>query len=109
MDSRRPEVLNGFTYGVESPFGTLFITLNEDKTGCPFELFLNIGKRGSEAAAHAEAIGRLCTLLLRLPSKVTEVQRIRNIIQHLNGIGGNHSIPDSVAHALTLYLKDKQF
>ena len=108
METDRPEILNGCTYRVHSPFGAVFVTLNEDRKGYPFELFLNTGKRGSDIAAEAEAIGRLCTLLLQLPSAVPEVQRIQNIIRHLNGIGGSRSIPDTVAVALSLYLQDKR-
>ena len=115
---QRPEVLNGRTIKVPSPFGTVFVTLNEDGQGRPFEIFLNIGKCGSDIAADAEAIGRLCSLLLRLPSGVPEQQRIQFMAQHLTGIGGSRdigiangrirSVPDAVAHALRLYLEQKE-
>lgn len=115
--SERPEILNGRTFRVRSPFGTVFVTLNENQKGYPFELFLNIGKSGSDIAADAEAIGRLCTLLLRIPSAVTEQERIQSIIKHLMGIGGSRdacdgdrrirSMPDAVAFALTLYLRER--
>ena len=110
----RPEILPGRTIRVRSPFGTVYVTLNENCDGSPFELFLNTGKCGSDLAAHAEAIGRLCSLLLCLPSPVSEVQRIESIIKNLSGIGGSktfdnggekvRSVPDAVAFALTQYL-----
>jgi ribonucleoside-diphosphate reductase alpha chain len=107
MDARhRPEILTGRTIRVRSPFGTVYVTLNE-KNGSPSEIFLNTGKCGSDLAAHAEAIGRLCSLLLCLPSPVSEVQRIQAIIENLKGIGGSknaenvRSIPDAVAFALS--------
>jgi ribonucleoside-diphosphate reductase alpha chain len=108
----RPEILHGRTYQVESPFGIVFVTLNEDSEGHPFELFLKIGKCGSDVAADAEAIARLCSLLLRLPSPVSEQQRIRFVIKHLKEIGGSHrhdshavrSVPDAIARALSQYL-----
>jgi hypothetical protein len=113
----RPEVLAGRTIRVRSPFGTVYVTLNEDRNGMPFEVFVNTGKCGSDVAADAEAIGRLCSLLLCLPSSVSEAERIRWIIDNLNGIGGSknvltgerpiRSIPDALAFALSQYLSSR--
>ena len=109
---KRPEILNGRTIRVQSLFGTVYVTLNE-RDGSPSEIFLNTGKCGSDLAAHAEAIGRLCSLLLCLPSPVSELQRIQSIIENLKGIGGSkngeniRSIPDAVAFALAEYLTAK--
>jgi ribonucleoside-diphosphate reductase alpha chain len=110
----RPEILPGQTIRVRSRFGTVYVTLNENCEGVPSEIFLNTGKCGSDLAAHAEAIGRLCSLLLLLPSSVSEVQRIEWIIKNLSGIGGTknspaeaHSVPDALAVALTQYLAGK--
>lgn len=109
----RPEILTGQTIKVRSPFGTVFVTINENGANRPFELFLNVGKCGSDVAADAEAIGRLCSLLLRLPSPIPEEKRIELIVNSLIGIGGNgdvlsgvkriRSLPDAVACALNLY------
>jgi ribonucleoside-diphosphate reductase alpha chain len=110
----RPEVLSGRTIKVRSPFGSVFVTLNEDAAQNPFELFLNIGKCGSDIAADAEAIGRLCSILLRIPSSIPKRVRIEWILRGLEGIGGSHdismgrdrvrSLPDAVAFALRQYL-----
>jgi len=107
----RPEILAGQTIRVRSRFGTVYVTLNETCEGVPSEIFLNTGKCGSDLAAHAEAIGRLCSLLLFLPSSVSEVQRIEWIIKNLSGIGGEkegiRSVPDALAAALTQYLTQR--
>jgi ribonucleoside-diphosphate reductase alpha chain len=113
MESGRPEILNGRTIKVHSPFGTVYVTLNENPNGGAFELFVNIGKCGSDVAADAEAIGRLCSLLLRISSPVEPQKRIEWIIQNLAGIGGSQnvdfgkkrirSLPDAVAFALHQY------
>lgn len=118
MPMNRPEVLTGRTIRVRSRFGTVFVTLNESGDGRPLELFLNTGKCGSDVAADAEAIGRLCSLLLRLASPISELKRIEFIIKSLSGIGGSHSsasgeicirsIPDAVAFALLQYLQMKE-
>jgi ribonucleoside-diphosphate reductase alpha chain len=113
----RPEVLVGRTIRVRSPIGTVYVTLNENQDGSPSELFLNTGKCGSDLAADAEAIGRLCSLLLCLPSPISEDERIQCIIENLHGIGGSkninagerpiRSVPDAVAFALAQYLANK--
>lgn len=111
----RPEVLEGRTIKVPSPYGTVFVTVNENGDGSPFEIFLNVGKCGSDVAADAEAIGRLCSLFLRLPSCIPELEKVEMIIRHLAGIGGSReiengsqkirSVPDAVALALRLYIQ----
>jgi ribonucleoside-diphosphate reductase alpha chain len=115
--NRRPEILAGRTIRVRSPFGTVYVTLNENGDGSPFELFVNTGKCGSDLSADAEAIGRLCSLLLCLPSPVSEVERIQWIVENLSGIGGSknptsderpvRSVPDALALALSQYLNAK--
>jgi ribonucleoside-diphosphate reductase alpha chain len=109
----RPEVVYGVTIRVKSPHGTVFVTLNENEEQAPFEIFLNAGKAGSDLSADGEAIGRLCSLLLRLPSPTSTQERLELIIQHLAGIGGSRnaenengirSIPDALACALSQYL-----
>ena len=84
----RPQKLAGVTYRIATPVGTAFITLNENGEGQPFEVFLNVGKAGSDIAAVAEAIGRLISLLLRLPSPVPPAERLRQVVDQLQGIGG---------------------
>jgi ribonucleoside-diphosphate reductase alpha chain len=113
----RPKILSGQTIRVRTPIGTLFVTLNDNEEHHPFELFLKAGKCGSDITADAEAIGRLCSILLRLPSPVSELERIQLIITHLAGISGSknihdgnihiRSVPDAVAAALRQYLEKK--
>jgi len=44
--SPRPDSLNGVTQRVETGYGKLYVTINEDENGLPFELFANIGHSG---------------------------------------------------------------
>ncbi|HXF70620.1 MAG TPA: adenosylcobalamin-dependent ribonucleoside-diphosphate reductase [Thermoflexus sp.] len=113
----RPQKLTGATYRIATPVGTAFITLNENGEGQPFEVFLNVGKAGSDIAAVAEAIGRLISLLLRLPSPVPPAERLRQVVDQLHGIGGGRalgfgpervrSLPDGVARVLAEYLAER--
>ena len=84
--------------------------MNEDEEGHPFEVFLEIGKAGSDIKAMAEAMGRLMSLILRMASPVSPVERVREIVKQISGIGGARSygfgkrrvlsLPDAVGQAL---------
>ncbi len=102
----RPKVLRGATYKYNTPFGQAYITVN-DIDGSPGEIFLNVGKAGSDVFAMAEALGRVCSLFLRYGDHGDKVQLL---VKHLKGIGGSgavgfgpnrvESIADAVAKAL---------
>jgi ribonucleoside-diphosphate reductase alpha chain len=113
----RPDVLLGRTIKIESPHGTVYTTVNENSHGEAFEIFVNVGKAGSDVAADAEALGRSLSLMLRMPSPLTAEQRVDLIVRHLQGIGGSRdvgfgqkrvrSVPDAIARALQKYLESK--
>ncbi|WP_010274698.1 adenosylcobalamin-dependent ribonucleoside-diphosphate reductase [Paenibacillus senegalensis] len=108
----RPQVLRGATYKINTPFGMAYITIN-DLNGTPGEIFLNVGKAGSDVFAMAEALGRVCSLFLRYGDHGEKVQLL---IKHLKGIGGSgaigfgvnrvESIADAVAKALETHIQD---
>jgi ribonucleoside-diphosphate reductase alpha chain len=110
----RPRNLQGSTFKIGTPLGTAFITVNENGDSKPFEVFLNVGKAGSDTAAVAEALGRLISLVLRLPSAMDPLERLQNVAEQLIGIGGGRplgfgpqrvrSLPDGIAQALIEYL-----
>ncbi|KKC46089.1 ribonucleoside-diphosphate reductase [Paenibacillus sp. D9] len=103
---KRPQVLCGATYKINTPFGMAYITIN-DMDGTPGEIFLNVGKAGSDVFAMAEALGRVCSLFLRYGD---HGHKVEHLIKHLKGIGGSgaigfganrvESIADAVAKAL---------
>jgi ribonucleoside-diphosphate reductase alpha chain len=106
----RPYKRRGYTVSKATPSGTAHITMNEDEDQHPFEVFLEIGKAGSDIKAMAEAMGRLMSLILRMASPVTPVERVREIVKQITGIGGARSygfgkrrvlsLPDAVGQAL---------
>jgi ribonucleoside-diphosphate reductase alpha chain len=113
----RPERLKGVTYRRETPLGTAFITVNElaeDGEPEPFEVFINVGKAGSDIASVSEAIGRLISLCLRMPSPMPPKERVREIVDQLWGIGGGRqlgfgkrrvrSLPDAIAQVLAEHI-----
>jgi len=111
----RPPVLHGYTRNVKAPEGTANITINSDEEG-PLEVFVAVGRAGSDIAALAEALGRLISLTLRLPSDMSPDDRLREVAGQLRGIGGSRSIgfgpervlslPDAVAQALVRHLDE---
>ncbi len=110
----RPAVLYGTTYRTPTPLGTAYITVNENGNRLPFEVFANVGKAGSDTAAVAEAIGRLISLILRMPSPLNPQERLVEVIDQLAGIGGQRpmgfgpnrvrSLPDAVAQILARHI-----
>ncbi len=76
----RPEVINGTTTKVATGCGNLYITINSDEQGRPFELFTQMGKAGGCAASQLEAIGRLVSLAFRSGIEVKSIiEQLRNI------------------------------
>jgi ribonucleoside-diphosphate reductase alpha chain len=106
----RPYKRRGYTVSKNTPSGTAHITMNEDEEAQPFEVFVEIGKAGSDIKAMAEAMGRLMSLVLRIESPVSPVERVREIVKQISGIGGARSygygkrrvlsLPDAVGQAL---------
>jgi len=100
----RPSVLAGTTRELDTPFGAVFVTLNEDGEGRPFEVFVRLDKAGSRAIADAEAIARLISLALRWGVPAAEVHRqLRGISCEGAARSGRPrvlSIPDAIAQAM---------
>jgi len=109
---QRPSVLKGHTMKLASPLGDLYVTINEDETGRPFEVFCTLGKAGGAANADAEAIGRLMSLALRSGIPITAVRaQLRGIsCDRAVGVGPNKvlSMPNAIGQAIERYLEEKE-
>lgn len=107
---RRPMKVSGSTYKIKTPVGTAFITVNHDASNNPIEVFINVGRAGSDVQAMAEALGRIISKSLKFGSNLTAKDRVVVIIDQLKGIGGRRSVgfgankirslPDAIAVAL---------
>ncbi len=100
----RPKMVSGTTSAVPTGCGDLFVTLNDDEEGNPFEAFATLGKAGGCAAAQTEAIGRLISLALRSGLSADRVHRqLRGITCHRPiGVGPNRTLScaDAIAKAI---------
>jgi len=107
----RPESVVGSTYKIKTSYGNMYITINDDPSGYPFEIFTHMGKAGGFFAAKAEAISRLVSLALRSGVAIEE------IIDQIEGIRGPSpiwgeegmilSLPDAIAKVLKKHMAKK--
>lgn len=106
---KRESDLAGRTHVIKTAYGNLYVTINRDSDGKMREMFLNIGKAGSDTLAMVEGYGRLISVLLQKTSmEAPEVE----LVKQLRGIGGNTfvgfgenkvtSIPDAIGKAVQL-------
>lgn len=108
---KRPDVVHGSTYKVNTAYGNLYVTVNEDVQG-PFEVFSQLGKAGGFFGAQTEAICRMISLSLRCGIG------LQNVIDQLKGIRGPDmvfhngerilSLPDAIAHVLETHMNRGQ-
>ena len=108
----RPDALRGVTRRLESPLGTMYVTITEDDKSQPFEVFISLGKAGAPLMADVEAIGRLISLALRAGVPLRDVHRqLRGISSdRAVGLGPNKvlSVPDAIGIAIERWMQDKQ-
>jgi len=103
----RPRILSGKTVKLRLPQGSIYVTVNSDEEGIK-EVFVNLGKSGSDEKSYSEAIGRLISRYLQQGGDV------KDVIKSLKGIHGRNvtwdnglqllSVPDAVAKALEIIL-----
>lgn len=111
----RPMVVHGATYRVNTPVGVAFITINTNggTPPEPLEVFINVGKAGTDVYAMAEGLGRMVSLALRFSSHLSVLERVQEIVSQLQGIGGARSLgfgkdkirslPDAVSKILSMH------
>ena len=101
----RPQLMAGKTIKLRVTQGTLYLTADFEG-GRIREVFINLGKAGSEEKSYAEALGRLISKYMQLGGDIKEV------IESLKGIRSTtvmwehglriYSVPDAIAKALEI-------
>ncbi len=81
VKERPGPVIFGKTIKEHTPWGSIYVTLNFDADG-PFEVFITVGKSGSELTAMMEALSRIISIGLRSGC------RLEDFIDTLKGLSG---------------------
>jgi ribonucleotide reductase alpha subunit len=104
----RPDVLYGVTQRIDTGYGKLYVNINEDAEGRPFELFANIGNSGGFTASFTEALAKTISTALRSgvdPAEIaSELQGIRSPKVAWDKGEQINSIPDAIGTAMRRYL-----
>ncbi|MFD1646428.1 adenosylcobalamin-dependent ribonucleoside-diphosphate reductase [Haloarchaeobius litoreus] len=104
----RPDVLHGVTQRIDTGYGKLYVNINEDEQGRPFELFANIGNSGGFTASFTEALAKTISTALRSgvdPEEIAnELEGIRSPKVAWDKGEQIQSIPDAIGTAMRRYL-----
>jgi len=108
----RTSKLTGSTEKIETPLGSLLLTINRTADGEVIEVIINIGKSGADIDAFCEGVGRLLSIGLQygIPAK--------KLVRQLKKIGGDEkfvvankrysSILDFVGKRIEEYEKERE-
>jgi ribonucleoside-diphosphate reductase alpha chain len=108
----RPDTLHGVSQRIETGYGKLYVTINEDpETGEPFELFANIGHSGGYTNSFTEALAKTISTALRSgvdpQEMVDELKGTRSPKVAWDRGEQINSIPDAIGTALQRYVDDE--
>lgn len=106
--TKRPKVLSGATYRVETGCGHLYVAVNCNAAGEMIEVIERLGKAGGCAACFNESIGRLVTALLREGVDPKVIIRQLDGMQCPSSHNGKHSCPAALATALKQALEESE-
>ncbi len=110
----RSQIMVGKTVKLRVQQDSLYVTANVDAAGRVREVFINMGRSGSQEKSYTEAIGRLISKYLQLNGDVN------GVITSLKGIKSNdniawdrgikmYSVPDAIAKALEVVIGTSSF
>lgn len=98
---KRPRKLNGSTYEKEvGTCGKIFVIINTDDAGYPFEIFIEAGKAGGCMQSQVQAVGRLISMAWR------SGLGLETIVKQLKGITCHESKPSIVKEQSFLSCSD---
>ncbi len=105
----RPDLLHGVTQRIDTGYGKLYVTINEDpERERPFELFANTGNSGGFTGSFTEALAKTISVALRSgvdPEEIADkLQGIRSPKVAWDKGEQVNSIPDAFGTALRRYL-----
>ncbi len=111
-----PSLIHGRTYRKETPAGTARVVINEVDDN-PFEVFMLLGRAGSEVQSFMESLGRVISLYLRSNGNLSPRRRLELVAEQLKGIGGANqmgfgpgrvlSVVDAIGQLLESHLRSE--
>jgi ribonucleoside-diphosphate reductase alpha chain len=111
-----PSEVEGKTFRKETPAGTARVVINE-VAGDPFEVFMLLGRAGSEVQSFMESLGRIISLYLRSSGDLNARRKLALVAEQLRGIGGANqmgygagrvlSVVDGIGQILNRYLTEE--
>ncbi len=108
---KRPDIIHGATVKTITGCGPLYVTINYDENGKPFEIFNSIGKSGGCAQSQTESTGRMVSLALRsgigAEEIISQLKGIRCNIPYGFGTNIIYSCADAIGRALEKSLNEK--
>ena len=108
---KRPDMIHGVTVKTTTGCGPLYVTINYDENGNPFEIFNSIGKSGGCAQSQTESTGRMVSLALRsgigAEEIISQLKGIRCNIPYGFGANTIYSCADAIGKALEKSLNEK--
>jgi len=106
----RPEYIAGTTQKINTGYGNIYVTINEDDDGL-FEVFAQIGSSGGFVQSFTEAVTRLTSICLRsnIPPKevIDQLKGIRSPKTQIDKGTTIHSIPDAIGKAIKWHMEGK--
>lgn len=107
---KRPDIIHGVTIKTTTGCGPLYVTINYDENGKPFEIFNSIGKSGGCAQSQTESTGRMVSLALRsgigTEEIINQLKGIRCNIPYGFGANTIYSCADAIGKALEKGLQE---
>lgn len=112
--TREEGALSGLTWKVKTGDGTCYVTINKNSNHKPVEVFIRVGKAGSDINAYSEALGRMISLALQhevFPNEIRDqlvgISGDKVIFHRIGDYKKVLSVPDAVGKVLEEFILEK--
>lgn len=108
VERPRPKTLHGINTKIDTGFDAVYVNINLDENGDPFEVFCKTGQSGGLYNSFAEALGKTVSIAIRSGVEPREIADTLTDIRAPKPVYDNgdliKSIPDAIGTALNRYL-----
>lgn len=105
IETIEQERFDNLTFRVETPDGTMFVSVMESTDGKPIAISLNIGKAGIAVAIWAQALARITSLALEKGGTINElISELTNLTTDRSRTSGNGEVVRSGVEGLMVGL-----